>query len=97
MISRGLSCSQDCRKRQSSFVVGLRPKDFEDASLDTDGMQTITAQISAREALGYEVIAHFDIDAKRVVSEDALDIQADDAMVSPITTDVTPCQPEIVQ
>ena len=72
-----------------TVVVGLRPKDFEDASLDTGGMQTITANINAREALGYEVIAHFEIDAKRVVSEDALDIHADEAMSSPITTETT--------
>ncbi len=66
-----------------TVVVGLRPKDFEDASLVNDGMQTISAEVANTEALGYEVIAYFNVDAKPVVSEDALDLDADEALAAP--------------
>jgi multiple sugar transport system ATP-binding protein len=71
-----------------SVVLGIRPKDFEDSSVMPKGGQTITANITNTEALGYEVIAYFSIDAKQVVSEDALDLD-DDAMVAPVSNDGT--------
>jgi len=57
-------------------VLGLRPKDFEDAAIEP-GQQNITAQITNVEALGYEKIAYLEMDAKPVVSEDALDLEED--------------------
>jgi len=66
-----------------TVVVGLRPKDFEDARLAAPGAQTIPVEITNTEALGYEVIAYFTLDAKPVVSQDALDIDADEAMSAP--------------
>ncbi|MFT4987663.1 MAG: multiple sugar transport system ATP-binding protein [Acidimicrobiales bacterium] len=71
-----------------TVVLGIRPKDFEDSSVMPKGGQTITANITNTEALGYEVIAYFSIDAKQVVSEDALDLD-DDAMVAPVSNDGT--------
>ena len=71
-----------------TIVLGIRPKDFEDASLVPGGGQTITAKVNHTEALGYEVIAHFLIDAKQVVSEDALGLD-DDAMAAPVIDDGT--------
>ena len=68
-----------------TVVLGVRPKDFEDATLTSGDRQTITARIINTEALGYEVIAYFNIDAKRVVSEDALDL--DDDTAAPIVDD----------
>ena len=68
-----------------TVVLGVRPKDFEDASLASADRQTITARIVNTEALGYEVIAYFNIDAKQVVSEDALDL--DDATAAPVIDD----------
>ena len=68
-----------------TVVLGVRPKDFEDATLTSGDRQTITARIINTEALGYEVIAYFNIDAKRVVSEDALDL--DDDTAAPIIDD----------
>ena len=71
-----------------TVVLGIRPKDFEDAAVYVEeGGQTITATIVTTEALGYEVIAHFSIDAKQVVSEDALDL--DEEMSAPIVDDGT--------
>jgi len=71
-----------------TVVLGIRPKDFEDAAVIPEGGQTITAVITKTEALGYEVIAHFSIDAHQVVSEDALDLD-DDVMAAPVTQDGT--------
>jgi len=71
-----------------TVVLGIRPKDFEDAAVAPEGGQTITALISNTEALGYEVIAYFSIDAKQVVSEDALDLD-DDALATPVSDDGT--------
>ena len=71
-----------------TIVLGIRPKDFEDASISHDDGQTITATIMNTEALGYEVIAYFKVDAKQVVSEDALDLD-DEAMATPVADDGT--------
>ena len=70
-----------------TIVLGIRPKDFEDAAVFPEDGQTITAKIVNTEALGYEVIAYFTIDAKQVVSEDALDL--DDTMAAPVVDDGT--------
>ncbi len=67
-----------------TVVVGLRPKDFEDASLDSERHPSIPATISNTEALGYEVIAYFDVAAKPVISADALDLHADEALAAPV-------------
>ena len=72
-----------------NLVLGLRPKDFGDASIADAGAQTISAQVSNIEALGYEVIAYFDLDAKRVISEDALDLDADEALANVGDLDIT--------
>jgi len=71
-----------------TLVLGVRPKDFEDAIVTNEDMQTISAKIVNTEALGYEVIAYFSVDAKQVVSEDALDLD-DEAMVAPVSDDGT--------
>jgi len=68
-----------------TIVVGIRPKDLDDASVTPGDSQTITAKILNTEALGYEVIAYFAIDAKQVVSEDALDLDED--IAAPVTDD----------
>lgn len=70
-------------------VVGLRPKDFEDASFAAGATQTIPVDLINTEALGYEVIAHFKVDATPVVSEDALDLSADQAVGPAIDSEVT--------
>jgi multiple sugar transport system ATP-binding protein len=53
-------------------IVGIRPEDFEDASLSEalpEG-KTLKSHISLIEALGSELMVHFDIDAPRVDSGD---------------------------
>jgi multiple sugar transport system ATP-binding protein len=53
-------------------IVGIRPEDFEDASMVTataDGRQ-LDASVSLIEALGSELMVHFNIDARTVDSGD---------------------------
>ncbi len=63
----------------STMAVGLRPKDFEDAAIATDhpADQRVRAHVSHIEALGYEVIAYFEMDAKPVISLEALELTED--------------------
>ena len=59
-----------------TVVVGLRPKAFEDAAVDSQhgSGQSITTKVENVEALGFEKIVYFDIDATQVIQEDALDL-----------------------
>jgi multiple sugar transport system ATP-binding protein len=53
-------------------IVGIRPEDFEDAAL-SDSLpegRTLKSKISLIEALGSELMVHFDLDAPRVDSGD---------------------------
>ena len=53
-------------------IMGIRPEDFEDASLvdhDTTGRQ-IQSTVALTEALGSEIMVHFDLDAPTVDSGD---------------------------
>ncbi|MEM9748711.1 MAG: ABC transporter ATP-binding protein, partial [Actinomycetota bacterium] len=53
-------------------IMGIRPEDFEDASLvddDTTGRQ-IRSSVALTEALGSEIMVHFDLDAPTVDSGD---------------------------
>ena len=52
------------------IILGIRPEDFEDAELDSDGHPTINAPITLLEALGAEIMVHFRIDANTVDSGD---------------------------
>ncbi len=55
-----------------SLIVGIRPEDFEDAEMvdgDTSGQQ-LTSTVGLIEALGSEIMVHFDLDAHTVDSGD---------------------------
>ena len=62
-----------------TVVVGIRPKELEDAAIvpDHPAARRIRATIENVEALGFERIVHFEMDAVPVVSEDALDLPED--------------------
>jgi multiple sugar transport system ATP-binding protein len=51
-------------------IVGVRPEDFEDASLDPGGHPTLQAPVALLEALGSEIMVHFSLDATTVDSGD---------------------------
>jgi multiple sugar transport system ATP-binding protein len=65
------------------LVVGIRPEDLEDSSVDPDhpSDQRIDATIDVREALGAETLLHFGIEAPHVDSgdPDALEELGDDS------------------
>ena len=62
-----------------TVTVGIRPKEFEDAAIATDhpADQRLRSTVENVEALGFERIVYFTIDAKPVFSEDALDLDED--------------------
>ena len=59
-----------------NVAVGLRPKDLEDASVVSDhpADHRLRASVLHTEALGFEIIAYFDVDAKPVISKEALEL-----------------------
>ncbi len=61
-------------------TIGIRPEEFEDAAVQPDfpASQRIRAEVNNVEALGFEKIAYFDLDAVPVFSEDALDLGEDE-------------------
>ena len=62
-----------------NLVVGIRPKEMDDAAIVKEHPQDQRFRSKAEnvEALGFEVIVHFDIQAIPVVSEDALELPED--------------------
>ena len=60
-------------------IVGIRPEDMEDALLVSDAPadRRIRSNVILREALGADVLVHFDVDAPAVATEDAREL-ADD-------------------
>jgi multiple sugar transport system ATP-binding protein len=69
-----------------NVTVGIRPDEFEDAALASDhpADQRVRGTVAAVEALGFERLVYFDIDAKPVFSEDALDLDEDTEEVMPV-------------
>jgi multiple sugar transport system ATP-binding protein len=67
-----------------TVVVGIRPEDFEDATLapDAPADRRLTSTVRLIEALGSEIMVHFDLDARPVdsgdpdVAEDVTDEEA---------------------
>ena len=61
------------------IVLGIRPEDFEDAALapDTPPERRLSSTVELIEALGSEIMVHFDLDARTVDSGDP-DVAAED-------------------
>jgi multiple sugar transport system ATP-binding protein len=62
-----------------TVVAGIRPKELEDGAIvpDHPAARRLHATIENVEALGFERIVHFEIDAVPVISEDAMDLPED--------------------
>ncbi len=60
-------------------IVGIRPENLEDAALapDTPEDRRLHGKVSLREALGSEIMVHFDIDAKAAMTEDVRELAQD--------------------
>jgi multiple sugar transport system ATP-binding protein len=61
------------------MIVGIRPQDFEDASLRSDLPEDarIKVRIDLVEAIGTETLVHFQIEAPVVITEDMKELAAD--------------------
>jgi multiple sugar transport system ATP-binding protein len=51
-------------------IVGLRSEDMEDASIRKGATETLDAHVVLTEALGSEIVVHFETDIAKVVTED---------------------------
>jgi multiple sugar transport system ATP-binding protein len=62
-----------------SLVLGVRPEHLEDAALaaETRSGRRLVGQVRLREALGSEVIVHFQVEAAPVVSDDLRELAED--------------------
>src|SRR5665647_261747 len=60
-------------------VLGVRPEDLEDASMATEMStdQRLRGKLVLREALGSEIVAHFEIEAPPVVTADIKELAED--------------------
>ena len=60
-------------------IIGIRPQDFEDASLASDAAEDckIKAQIELVEAIGTETLVHFDAKAPIAITEEMKELAAD--------------------
>ncbi|MCL5735637.1 MAG: sn-glycerol-3-phosphate ABC transporter ATP-binding protein UgpC [Actinobacteria bacterium] len=62
-----------------NVVLGIRPEDMEDASLvpQAPADQKLAAKVSLLEALGSEVLVHFEVEAPVVLTEDVKELAVD--------------------
>jgi multiple sugar transport system ATP-binding protein len=77
--------SYDGRK----VALGIRPEHMEDAAIATDGSRgRLRGRVSVTEALGAEVLAHVEIKAKPVVSDEVIEVvEGDEAVVQDLQAD----------
>ena len=61
------------------IIVGIRPEDMEDASLisDAPASRRIRSDVVLQEALGADVLVHFRVQARPVVTEDTKELATD--------------------
>jgi multiple sugar transport system ATP-binding protein len=62
-----------------TVILGIRPEDLEDAALApaTPPDHRLRGSVVLREALGSEIVAHFDIDARPALTDDVRELAAD--------------------
>jgi multiple sugar transport system ATP-binding protein len=61
------------------LVVGIRPESIEDAAIASEAPadRRVRTTVALREALGSEVLVHFDVDAPPVLTEDTKELARD--------------------
>ncbi|MGH2786950.1 MAG: ABC transporter ATP-binding protein [Actinomycetota bacterium] len=76
-IERGRPALHDYAGKE--VIVGIRPQDFEDASLKSDAPadSRIKVKIDLVEAIGTETLVHFDVDAPIVLTDDMRELAQD--------------------
>jgi len=60
-----------------AVVLGIRPEDLEDAAVAGGGAATLAGEVRLTEALGSELVVHFDVDATPAVTEETRELAAD--------------------
>ncbi|MEJ7648388.1 MAG: sn-glycerol-3-phosphate ABC transporter ATP-binding protein UgpC [Nakamurella sp.] len=77
----------------SEVVVGLRSEDMEDASIrrGSDSAAVLDAEVVLTEALGSEIVVHFETDIRKLVNEDTklLAEESGEAELGPVGHGVT--------
>jgi multiple sugar transport system ATP-binding protein len=59
-------------------ILGIRPEDLEDATIaDAPENQRLQGKVQLREALGSELMVHFNIDARPALTEEVRELQRD--------------------
>ena len=63
-------------------IVGIRPEDMEDAGHVPDAPEDhrLSTTVTLREALGSEVLVHFEVDVPLVLTEDTLELARDSGL-----------------
>ena len=63
-------------------IVGIRPEDMEDAGNVPDAPEDhrLSTTVTLREALGSEVLVHFEVDVPLVLTEDTLELARDSGL-----------------
>jgi multiple sugar transport system ATP-binding protein len=59
------------------IVLGIRPEDLDDAALATETRARLRGTTTLTEALGSEIVVHFEIPAKHAVTEDVRELAED--------------------
>jgi multiple sugar transport system ATP-binding protein len=62
-----------------AVILGIRPEDLEDATLapETPPERRLRGSVVLREALGAEIVTHFQIDARQALTDDVPELSAD--------------------
>jgi multiple sugar transport system ATP-binding protein len=80
-----------------TVAVGIRPEHMEDAALEPDGKPRLRGQVSVTEALGSEVLAHVEVTAKPVVSDEVIEVvEGDEAVVQDLQADAARLRTTVV-
>jgi multiple sugar transport system ATP-binding protein len=75
-----ISARPDLKSYEGQTVVlGIRPEDLEDAALEPDspGNRRLKGEVVLREALGSEIMVHFNVRAKPAITEDVRELARD--------------------
>src|SRR5690349_13158746 len=71
-----------------TLAVGIRPENLEDASVARNGGGRLRGRVQLTEALGSEILAHVEVHAKPVVTEDVLEGVVVDAEEQEVAADL---------
>jgi multiple sugar transport system ATP-binding protein len=71
-----------------TLAVGIRPEHLEDAAIARNGGPRLRGCVLLTEALGSEILAHVEIEAKPVVTEDVLEGAVVDAAETEVAADL---------